>query len=356
MDDAASRRASPAPAGSGSMPLSPCSSWSRSAWSVAWFVIRDRVARGPRRWPAGGGAGRAAMDLPGPGASAAIRSASRCPAPASALRRGRRHGLARAGRIGRAGLSAPLRHHRDRRAPDGVDGTAASSCRRTGASSRRACAPRRPACSGRPSSSRSRASRVDRCGAGRDRASRRERLEVACAAQSRPAAGRRPSTRRSRARQARTAAPRRPPRRRRAARCRRSTSPRRRREGFAGGPSPQELERWREAGGKLDVLALSLDQGRAAGRGEGRAAPRRRCTGRRASSRSRPPASTGFSPTSPATGPAAALLGALFGRPIAGGWRRRQPALRRCRRSASTTAGVALGPFVVPGVRLLPLY
>jgi hypothetical protein len=125
-------------------------------------------------------------------------------------------------------------------------------------------------------------------------------------------------------------------------------------EGFRGRPVVDEIERWRAAGGKLDVLQLSLEKGtrRIQARGELRLDDLHRPAGELAV------AGAGLeSVIARLTGNrvGGALLGALFGpRPSADG--AAAPALTPLPPLRLDDGRLSVGPFVVPSVRLPALY
>ena len=125
-------------------------------------------------------------------------------------------------------------------------------------------------------------------------------------------------------------------------------------EGFRGRPIVVEVERWRAAGGKLDVLQLSLEKGarRVQARGELRLDDLHRPAGELALS------GAGLeSVIARLTGNriGGTLLGALFGgRPPADG--AAAPALTPLPPLRLDDGRLSVGPFVVPSVRLPALY
>jgi len=127
-------------------------------------------------------------------------------------------------------------------------------------------------------------------------------------------------------------------------------------EGFRGRPIVEELERWRGAGGKLDVLMLSLAKGgrRVEAKGELRLDELHRPQGQLAV------AAAGLDGLldnllGRRNG---ALLSALLGQGgrAPGGQADGRPALAPLPPIRLDNGRVALGPFVIPGVRLQPLY
>ena len=152
-------------------------------------------------------------------------------------------------------------------------------------------------------------------------------------------------------------APRRLLRRRRADEPRISTLTATRAEGFAGRPVVGEIERWREAGGKLDILEFSLVKGARRVEAQGRARASTTCTGRPAKSTSRPAGleslSRNFAGKRPRRHPARRAVRRRPGRRQPGGGAGPYGAAAA---RASTTAASRSDPSWSRGVRLLPLY
>ncbi|MGO4707004.1 DUF2125 domain-containing protein [Microvirga sp. 2MCAF38] len=125
-------------------------------------------------------------------------------------------------------------------------------------------------------------------------------------------------------------------------------------QGFRGRPVIEELERWRAANGKVDILMLSLTKGnrRLEGKGELRLDDLHRPTGQFEIAAAGLDGLLGNATGNRATG---ALLGALLGQ----GQRQQngdKPKLIPLPPLRIDNGKLAMGPFVIPGVRLLPLY
>ncbi|HEY8564292.1 MAG TPA: DUF2125 domain-containing protein [Beijerinckiaceae bacterium] len=124
--------------------------------------------------------------------------------------------------------------------------------------------------------------------------------------------------------------------------------------GVAGRPLPEELERWRQAGGKVDLALLGITKGprRLETRGELRLDEGRRVAGRVEISAA---GLEGLLETLTGGRAGSRLLGSLLSPPrqsSPGG----QPGLAQLPPIALNEGRVFLGPFQVPGVRLAPLY
>jgi hypothetical protein len=119
-------------------------------------------------------------------------------------------------------------------------------------------------------------------------------------------------------------------------------------EGFRGRPIVQELERWREAGGKLDILMLSLAKGarRLEARGDLRLDDLHRPAGQLNVSAAGLDGLLG-NVMGRRNG---ALLGALLGQGGGGSALAPLPPIR------IENGRLALGPFVIPNIVLQPLY
>ena len=280
MADARQGRSGPS-AASGSSRRSR--SWRSSpiGWSDAWFVIRDRTAAALDAWLAAEKRAGPAMDLHGPHDRRLSRSGSRC--RCAALGVVSATGVTASLGPGRVAWRRSTSRATDRRArrPVAASTTAGVTRRREAGACSQASVARSTA--RRPSAPLPRRD-APRFGsparAPEDVASRRDRFE----AHLRPnpdarRAGGAPTTwpavagaRACRPSTPSSAAPSRRPR----ARPHRDRSA----AGFAGRPRPAELERWRAAGGKLDIVDTRADARAAPARRQGRARPRRRCTGR----------------------------------------------------------------------------
>ncbi len=124
-------------------------------------------------------------------------------------------------------------------------------------------------------------------------------------------------------------------------------------DGFRGRPIAQELERWRAAGGTLDILMLSAAKGprRMEAKGNLGIDAEHRPTGQLSASAAGLDGLLSNITGSRNTG---ALLGALLGQaPSRGG---SQPQLSPLPPLRMENGLLALGPFVVPNVKLQPLY
>jgi hypothetical protein len=127
-------------------------------------------------------------------------------------------------------------------------------------------------------------------------------------------------------------------------------------EGFRGRPIAQELERWRRAGGKLDILMLSLAKGsrRLEAKGDLRFDEEHRPTGQLNVAAAGLDGLLG-NVTGNRTG--GALLGALLGQgPRASSGQGNKPALSPLPPLRLDNGFLAMGPFVIPNFRIQPLY
>ncbi|WP_210493443.1 DUF2125 domain-containing protein [Microvirga antarctica] len=126
-------------------------------------------------------------------------------------------------------------------------------------------------------------------------------------------------------------------------------------EGIRGRPVAQELERWRSAGGLLDVVMLSIAKGprRAEAKGAFALDERHLPTGQFTVSAAGLDGLIGNLTGGRIGG---SLLGALFGQSPRGGAQAAQPALVPLPPLRLENGKLAMGPFVVPGIRLQPLY
>lgn len=126
-------------------------------------------------------------------------------------------------------------------------------------------------------------------------------------------------------------------------------------DGFRGRPIAQELERWRVAGGTLDILALSAAKGprRMEAKGNLSIDAEHRPTGQMSASAAGLDGLLSNITGSRNTG---ALLGALLGQAPSAGGNNGQPRLIPLPPLRMENGLLALGPFVVPNVRLQPLY
>jgi hypothetical protein len=125
-------------------------------------------------------------------------------------------------------------------------------------------------------------------------------------------------------------------------------------EGFRGRPVDQELERWRMAGGGLDILMLSVAKGprRAEAKGALGLDERHLPTGQLTVSAAGLDGLLGNMVGGRLGG---TLLGALFGQ-APGGSGTGKPALVTLPPLRFDNGRLAMGPFVIPGIRLPPLY
>ena len=125
-------------------------------------------------------------------------------------------------------------------------------------------------------------------------------------------------------------------------------------EGFRARQVGNELERWRKAGGALEILMLSVTKGtrRAEAKGEISLDDWHRPTGQLTASAAGLDGLLGNVVGGRLGG---ALLGALFGQAQAG-TPAAQPTLVPLPPLRLDNGKLAMGPFVVPGFRLMPLY
>jgi hypothetical protein len=126
--------------------------------------------------------------------------------------------------------------------------------------------------------------------------------------------------------------------------------------GFRGRPLAEELERWRNAGGTLDILMLSVAKGprRLEAKGQLNLDEEHRPAGQLSLSAAGLDGLIGNITGSRAGG---ALLGALLGQnPRAQGKNNGQPQLAQLPPLTLDNGFLAMGPFVIPNVRLQPLY
>ena len=126
-------------------------------------------------------------------------------------------------------------------------------------------------------------------------------------------------------------------------------------EGFRARPVDQELERWRDAGGRFEIVMLSVVKGarRVQAKGEIGLDDLHRPSGQLTVSAAGLDGLLGNFVGGRLGG---ALLGALFGQAPRGEAPAAQPALVALPPLRLENGRVAMGPFVVPGVRFLPLY
>jgi hypothetical protein len=126
-------------------------------------------------------------------------------------------------------------------------------------------------------------------------------------------------------------------------------------DGFRGRPIAQELERWRAAGGTLDILMLSAAKGvrRMEAKGNLSIDAEHRPMGQLNASAAGLDGLLSNITGSRNTG---ALLGALLGQVPSAGRNNAQPQLSPLPPLRLENGLLALGPFVVPNVRLQPLY
>ncbi len=126
-------------------------------------------------------------------------------------------------------------------------------------------------------------------------------------------------------------------------------------DGFRGRPIAQELERWRAAGGTLDILMLSAAKGsrRMEAKGTLSIDSEHRPMGRLNASAAGLDGLLGTITGSRNTG---ALLGALLGQAPSAGRNNAQSQLSPLPPLRLENGLLALGPFVVPNVKLQPLY
>lgn len=124
-------------------------------------------------------------------------------------------------------------------------------------------------------------------------------------------------------------------------------------EGFRGRPIAEELERWRQAGGRLDILMLTIAKGtrRAEAKGTLQLDEMHRPTGQLNVAAA---GLDGLLGKAAGGGTGGALLGALFGGGQAQA--RTRPALVPLPPLRLENGKVAMGPFVVPNFRLQPVY
>jgi hypothetical protein len=125
-------------------------------------------------------------------------------------------------------------------------------------------------------------------------------------------------------------------------------------EGFRARPVGLELERWRKAGGALEILMLSINKGprRAEAKGEITLDDWHRPTGQLDVSAAGLDGLLGNVVGGRLGG---ALLGALFGQ-APGGKPAAQPTLVPLPPLRLDNGKLAMGPFVIPGIRFAPLY
>lgn len=123
-------------------------------------------------------------------------------------------------------------------------------------------------------------------------------------------------------------------------------------EGFRGRPIAEELERWRQAGGKLDILMLTIAKGtrRVEAKGEVRLDEMHRPAGQLNVAAA---GLDGLLGKAVGGGTGGALLGALFGGQAQA---KTQPALMPLPPLRMENGKLAMGPFVVPNLRLQPVY
>jgi hypothetical protein len=127
-------------------------------------------------------------------------------------------------------------------------------------------------------------------------------------------------------------------------------------DGIQGRPIAQELERWREAGGRLDILMLQASKGsrRMEAKGDVRLDEEHRPAGQLTLAASGLDGLLG-NLTGNRTG--GALLGALLGQgPRASAQGNARPALAPLPPLRFENGLLSMGPFVIPNVRLQPLY
>ncbi|HEY8383296.1 MAG TPA: DUF2125 domain-containing protein [Microvirga sp.] len=128
-------------------------------------------------------------------------------------------------------------------------------------------------------------------------------------------------------------------------------------QGFRGRPVVEEVERWRQAGGRLDVLQLALAKGarRVQAKGELRLDELHRPAGEFAVSAAGVEGLIGAVTGGRIGGN---LLGALLGQPApaAPAATPNQPALTPLPPLRLDNGRLAVGPFVIPNLRLPPLY
>ncbi|SCY26662.1 DUF2125 domain-containing protein [Microvirga guangxiensis] len=126
--------------------------------------------------------------------------------------------------------------------------------------------------------------------------------------------------------------------------------------GFQGRPIAQELERWRSAGGTLDVLTLAAAKGprRIEAKGKLNLDEEHRPAGQLTVAAAGLDGLIGNITGNRAGG---ALLGALLGQnPRAQGGSNGKPQLAQLPQLTLNNGYLAMGPFVIPNVRLQPLY
>ncbi|MCG7393594.1 DUF2125 domain-containing protein [Microvirga sp. ACRRW] len=126
--------------------------------------------------------------------------------------------------------------------------------------------------------------------------------------------------------------------------------------GFQGRPIAQELERWRSAGGTLDILMLSATKGprRMEAKGKLNLDEEHRPAGQLNVAAAGLDGLIGNLTGNRASG---ALLGALLGQgPRAQGGNNAQQQLTPLPTLTLNNGFIAMGPFVIPNVRLQPLY
>lgn len=128
-------------------------------------------------------------------------------------------------------------------------------------------------------------------------------------------------------------------------------------EGFRGRPIVEELERWRMAGGELDILMLSVAQGprRIEAKGELRLDEQHRPTGQLNVAAAGLDGLLGNAMGGRTGG---ALLGALLGQGprAAAGQGNARPPLTPLPPLRLENGFLALGPFVIPNFKIQPLY
>lgn len=128
-------------------------------------------------------------------------------------------------------------------------------------------------------------------------------------------------------------------------------------EGFRGRPVAQELERWRTADGKLDILMLSIAKGprRLDAKGTVQLDELHRPAGQLSVAAAGLEGLLGNAVGGRTNG---ALIGALLGQgaKASAGKPNAQPQLVTLPPLRLENGRLVLGPFVVPGIRLMPLY
>ncbi|NIX75164.1 DUF2125 domain-containing protein [Microvirga terricola] len=128
-------------------------------------------------------------------------------------------------------------------------------------------------------------------------------------------------------------------------------------EGFRGRPVAEELERWRTAGGKLDILMLSMAKGprRLEAKGALQLDELHRPAGQLSIAAAGLDGLLGNAVGGRTNG---ALIGALLGQgaKAAAGQPNAQPQLMPLPSLRLENGRLVLGPFVIPSIRLMPLY